>query len=259
MPLGNLPVRPHMVHAAADETGLRSEIIRVVRFAADNAPRSLQRRVGPSEVGTPCARQLGYKVSDHPPAPGRDTMHDPWPSILGTATHAWLAEAFELANVTAEREGKAAPWHLEQRVDVGLGLNGSCDCFHEPSGVVLDWKILGDTQYRKYTTEGPSETYRVQAHCYGLGWLRAGYVVNRVGIGFFGRAKKLSDLHIWSEPFDLDVALRALKRLRTVQQLVASGVEPTRLPIAPGGACYFCQFRGRPEDGFCSAQRDGNS
>ena len=251
MPLGSLPRARHDEAAAADATGLRSEIIRVIRHAADNAPRSLQRRIGPSEIGTPCTRQLGYKVADHDPAPGRASIHDPWPSIVGTATHAWLADAFEITNADATRRGEPEPWLLEQRVDVGLGLTGSCDCFHVPSRTVLDWKVLGDTQYRRYTSDGPSETYRVQGHCYGLGWERAGFTVDRVGIGFFGRAKRLSDLHIWSEPYDREIALRALKRLRDVGRIVEAGADPQRLPAVPGGQCHFCSYQGPAKQGFC--------
>lgn len=250
MVLGSLPPPKQFEHP--DETGLRAEIIRSIREFATNAPRNLQRAVGPSEVGTPCARQLAYKMT--PTIERSRDLHDPWPSIIGTATHAWLADAFTHANNLARQQGRPPAWHLERRVDVGFGLRGSCDCFHEPTGTVLDWKILGETQYRKYTTEGPSETYETQADCYGLGYVRAGYTVRRVGIGFFGRSKRLSDLHIWSKPFDLDNALRALKRMRQVQELVQHGVHPLRIPATPGGACYFCEFRGAAENGLCPGE-----
>ena len=252
MALGALPPPKQVQHP--DETGLRSEIIHAIRDFATNAPRNLQRAVGPSEVGTPCARQLAYKMS---PAVERSRdLHDPWPSIIGTATHAWLADCFTHANNLARQTGATPPWHLERRVDVGFGLRGSCDCFHEPTGVVLDWKVLGETQYRKYTTEGPSPTYRTQAHCYGLGYLRLGYQVRTVGIGFFGRSKRLSDLHIWSEPFDIEVALQALKRMGQVQELIQHGVHPLRVPSTPGGACYFCEFKGAADDGLCPGKAE---
>lgn len=252
MALGSLPPPKQVQHP--DETGLRSEIIRSIREFATNAPRNLQRAVGPSQVGTPCARELAFMMS--PVERARD-LHDPWPSIIGTATHAWLADAFAHANNVARQRGLPPAWHLERRVDVGFGLRGSCDCFHEPTGVVLDWKILGETMWRKYVNEGPSETYRTQAHCYGLGYLRLGYQVNTVGIGFFGRSKRLSDLHIWSEPFDLDTALRALQRMRQVQELVQHGVHPMRIPATPGGQCFFCAYRtSEPNDGMCPGKAE---
>lgn len=248
MALGELPLSPSARAAKDDETGLRSEIIHNIREYEASRPRSLQLAVGPSQVGTPCARELAYQVAKVDIA---RNIHDPWPSIVGTATHAWLADAMEYANAEALKRGAPQPWHIERKVDVGLGLKGSCDAFHEPKKTVIDWKILGETQHRKYVSEGPSDGYRVQAHCYGLGYVRAGFQVERVAIGFFGRAKKLSDLYVWSEPFDMAVALRALKRLQTVQQLIGAGVEPQRIPATPGGQCYFCSWKGKAEDGFC--------
>jgi hypothetical protein len=249
MALGTLPSTPAGRHAAADETGLRSEIIHNIRAYANSRPRSLQLAVGPSQVGTPCARQLAYQVAQHEEA--RD-IHDPWPSILGTATHVWLADAMEYANAQALLRGEEQPWHIERKVDVGLGLRGSCDAFHAPKKTVIDWKVLGKTQHAKYCEQGMSEKYEVQADCYGLGYLRAGFEVERVAVAMFRRDGKLSDLHIWSKPFDLDNALRALKRLRTIQQLVEAGVAPQRVPAKPGGECYFCSWRGDPAEGFCA-------
>lgn len=228
-----------------DETGLRDLIIDNIRYAADNAPRSLQRNIGPSQVGTPCDRQLAYRL-DHTPE-ARSFM-DPWPSIVGTATHAWLADAMEGHNQRLVAAGQPPRWHLEKRVDVGLGLTGSCDCFDEVTGCVLDWKILGNTQYTKYVKEGPSAEYRVQAHCYGLGYARAGYDVQRVGIGFFGRAKTLNDLHIWSEPFDAGVAIAALARMQSTNEKLAAGVKPIDIPAEPGAVCFFCPFKRNGDD-----------
>jgi hypothetical protein len=250
--LDALPQTPAARAAAADPTGLRSEIISNVRAYANSRPRQLQRDVGPSQVGTPCTRELAFQVAHTEPC--RD-VHDPWPSIVGTATHTWLADAMEYANAQALLAGRPQPWHIERKVDVGLGLKGSCDAFHEPKRTVIDWKVLGDTQHRKYTNDGPSAGYRVQAHCYGFGYKRAGFQVDRVAIGFFGRAKKLSDLYIWSEPFDETVALRALKRLRLVQQGTSQGITPLSFPATPGGACYFCDYQGDPAQGYCPGKK----
>lgn len=231
-----------------DETGLRDIIIDSIKDAAENAPRSLQKHIGPSQVGTPCQRQLAYHLAGTKES--RSFM-DPWPSIVGTAVHAWIADAMERQNQLLIADGKPARWHLEKRVDVGLGLSGSCDCFDEITGTVLDWKILGNTQYTKYVKEGPSETYRVQAHCYGLGYARAGFEVKRVGIGFFGRAKTLNDLHIWSEPFDANVAIAALARMQKTNEALAAGAEPIDIVAAPGAVCFFCPFKRGTDDEAC--------
>lgn len=245
MALTQMAAAPKRRASKPDETGLRDIVIDSIRYAADNAPRSLQKHIGPSQVGTPCDRQLAYRLNGTKES--RSFM-DPWPSIVGTAVHAWIADALEQQNQILIAQGKAPRWHLEQKVDVGLGLTGSCDCYDEETGCVLDWKILGNTQYTKYVKEGPSEEYRVQAHCYGLGYARAGFEVKRVGIGFFGRAKTLNDLHIWSEPFDPNIAIKALARMKTTQEALDAGAEPLDIAAAPGAPCFFCPFKRAGDD-----------
>src|SRR5688500_19659658 len=78
-----------------DETRLRHLIIDGIRYAADNAPRSLQKHIGPSQVGTSCDRQLAYRLNH---TPETRSFMDPWPSIVGTAVHAWIADALEIQN-----------------------------------------------------------------------------------------------------------------------------------------------------------------
>src|SRR5262249_28272716 len=68
---------------------LATDVIQAVKYAAANAPRSLQAAPGPSELGTPCTRRLAYKTADWDPKPNSDT--DPWASVQGTAVHAWMA------------------------------------------------------------------------------------------------------------------------------------------------------------------------
>jgi hypothetical protein len=252
MALGSLP--PSRRKEIKDESGLRSTILSVVKNKYQNAPRSLQKRIGPSEVGTPCDRQLGYKLSGMKPA--RENFSDPLPSILGTAFHAWLEGAFEMDNQRLVAEGKPPRWIIEKRVNAGFGLSGSCDVFDTLTGTVGDHKLLGNTSYQKYVKEGPSETYRTQAHTYGLGFVQAGYAVNRVAILMYGKAKTLNDLHIWSEPFDMTIALKALKRMKEVQTLLDEGGTPRDLAANPGDPCFWCPFKGACEDGYCEGMGD---
>jgi hypothetical protein len=242
-------------HRNADQTGLRGTILDIIRNHANNSERSLQKRIGPSQVGTPCHRRLAFEMSGIEET--RD-LNDPLASILGTAYHAWLAECFTKANPAFP----APPiWLLENRVDVGFGLRGSSDVFHVPTGTVLDWKLLGNTTFDKYTkvtpdspTGSPSEEYRVQAHSYGLGFARAGFTVNRVAIVMFGRSKYLRDLHIWSEPWQPDIALRALNRMVLLQEYLGRGLHPNTIAAVPGGSCHFCKHKSTNggRDGYCA-------
>jgi hypothetical protein len=96
----------------AEERDRAAEVARqltgAVRAYSANRPRSLQRRIGPSEVGSPCTRSLGYKLAGVEPV--NTGGGDPWASFVGTATHAELEAGVQ----AAPSEG----WATEVRVKV---------------------------------------------------------------------------------------------------------------------------------------------
>ena len=190
------------------ETVLRGR----VRWYSDNRPRSLQRRLGPSEVGTPCTRQLAYKVAQHP-AVNHDGG-DPWPSFVGTATHAELDAVFS---------GTPDEWLTEQRVTVDddLNLSGSADLLrlHADGNTVIDHKVVGAGTLRKVRTQGPSATYRTQINLYAHGFARRGIPVEYVAIAFWPRSGQLSGLQVWLRRYDQTVVDAALARLQAVRAL----------------------------------------
>jgi hypothetical protein len=239
-----------------DTTGLKQLVVDVVNNVQAYHPRTLQRKLGPSEIGEDCPRQLAYKISNHPEVPYR--VADQLPSFLGIAAHARMAEACELWN-----RAHPGTWIIEKRVSVpGIldGGEGTGDAFHVPSGTVLDWKFLGDTTYRKIQTLGPGRKYRSQVHTYGLGWTFKGYRVNRVAIGVFGRSKPLSGMFVWAEEFRPDVAWHELKRVQDIRTIVEwvqqRGGHMDLIPAVPGDGCFWCPFRGEPAQGFCSGRAE---
>lgn len=73
---------------AAVETPARTlpgHLLSVITGASSNAPRSLQRRIGPSEVGQPCERRLLLQLLG---ATRHNTSTDQCPATVGTAVHA---------------------------------------------------------------------------------------------------------------------------------------------------------------------------
>jgi hypothetical protein len=245
---------PKGAPAIADITGARAAVIDVVeRFSAIH-PRTLQRELGPSEVGEPCARQLAYKLMDGPENPARRI--DPWPSFLGIAAHARLADALDWAE--SQNPGT---WLTERRVKIpGVrdGGRGTSDALYIPTWTVVDWKFLGDTTFREIQTIGitGSRKYRTQGHVYGLGWSAAGFPVRHVALGIFGRSKPLSSMFVTSEPFNPAYAAAELERVAQVRTVVEwlrvqGSTDVAIVPPTPGKGCFYCPYRGSSQQGYC--------
>lgn len=221
---------------------LKDELIGIVRWAAANDPRTLQVALGPSDLGVDCMRRLAYGLSAT--AAVNDTA-DPWFAIVGKAVHEWLGTTIELFNANSGRPFEQRRYWVEERLRITsdqFGLSGSCDLYDADRATVIDHKVVGATALKKYIDKGPSNVYRTQVHLYGLGHIQAGRPVREVAIAFYPRSGYLSDMHVWSEPFDAQIALDALRRAATVQQL-ATVLPPDQIPASPDPAgCTWCDF-----------------
>lgn len=216
--------------------------------AANNAPRSKQKAIGPSEVGEPCARKLTYKIYDWPEV---NTGRDPWASIIGTAVHAWMADLFEARN-TPLPDGRPR-YKIEERVTVRVNANGSgelagsSDLYDRLTRTVWDWKCVGITSLNRYRRHGPGQQYRYQAHLYARGQENAGETPERVAICFLPRHHELTP-YVWSEEYRPEVADEALARLDALHQLIQR-LDPEShpenwefIPTSPDAKCSWCPF-----------------
>lgn len=222
-----------------------------IYWAAENTDRSLQRFIGPSEIGTDCSRELAYKLAETP----RVNRGDPWFTVIGTAVHEWLSFALDEYQKQVLGRGKTNPrWLVEQRVRIDhdeFGTSGSTDVLDLDLGEVIDYKVVGNDSMKRYKANGPSEQYRVQAHTYAKGWRQAGRDIRAVTIVFLPRTTFLHGMHIWSEPFDESVADHALSRVGTIRRAVAAGVSPALFPVRLADRAEYCQWcpflrRGQP-------------
>lgn len=226
----------------------QADYMTAVVDAITNHPRSLQKRIGPSEVGDPCARKLLYKLTG---TPERDLPPN-WRATVGTGGHMWQEETFDRANLTFATSSSTPGverWLIEERVTVGVDANGnpitgSCDLFDRATGTVIDHKFVGPKQLRKYKAQGPSDTYRVQAHLYGQGYVNAGLTVNAVAISFLPRDGDLADAYWWSEPFNPQIAANAMQRLQGLQIIHgALGDQAFAAVDTADSYCNGCPFR----------------
>lgn len=227
-----------------------TDIFGIISDALTNDPRSKQTRIGPSEMGNPCDRRIGYHLAGITKANKRGNQVA-WKPAIGTAVHSMFADIFsrdELARFNADTNADPR-WYVEDRLNVGsindTDIDGSCDLFDAWTGGVIDWKFTTRNMIReKYRPHGPGDQYRTQAHLYGRGWQRRGFTPRWVAIVFMTRDGEFTDRHVWHENYDEQIALNALDRVASIgnalQALGPDFVIPT-LP-ATEAHCNYCPW-----------------
>ena len=63
---------------------LKQNLTDIILWAERQNPRATQANIGPSEIGDPCDRRIGYRLAQIP-ACNKD--FDPWTAVMGTAVH----------------------------------------------------------------------------------------------------------------------------------------------------------------------------
>jgi hypothetical protein len=193
-----------------------------------NAPRNLQKLIGPSEIGIECLRCLAKKLLQMPQGDGRS-----WYPAIGTAVHEWWLQDWMTEFFPDAR------W--ENKVTIGIVadrlITGHADLFVE--NTVVDLKVVGPPQI-KAAKIGPKPHYRTQVHCYGRGFELAGETVEKVAILHMPRsAATLAESVWWEEPYDRQVAIEALARAERIYSMVTADPDVVKtLPRAEG--CYDC-------------------
>ena len=227
-----------------------SELRRVFLEHAARAPRTLQQHLGPSELGVECDRQVAGKMAA---LPTTNHVADPWPSIVGTACHAWAAEAFEADNL---RSG-VLRWIAEQRVTPHPDHPGTADLYDGVERAVVDHKFLGESSMAK-VRKSPPRKYVVQLLLYGLGYHLMGLPVHRVALAAYPRtAASLDGLYVWERRF-LDesgqlapenlellqlVFAETARRREYAEAVLAQRMSIDDVPATPDGdECFFCPF-----------------
>lgn len=206
-------------------------------------PRSHQASIGPSELGTPCPSKLAHRLAGTRPV----NRSAAWRTAVGTAVHAWLADAFDTANTEIVATTGQQRFLVERRVTVGIvggqPVEGSCDLFDMATGTVIDWKVVGLTSLRSARMIGPKPQYRTQIHCYARGFVAQGHDVQRVAIMWLPQSGELAQAEFWSEPYDETVALQGLERANALR-LALDMPGPSVLPFLPkvDDYCATCAY-----------------
>lgn len=232
------PIAPHLTRRAEPDE-VFADYLAAIKAKIAAHPRTLQVRVGPSELGDECLRRLGYKLLE---VPERDLPPN-WKATVGTACHEWAEGAFDADNVrrAVALEGQER-WLIESELTVGFVpgygfVTGHSDLYDRVTGFNLDHKFLGRNSLEKYRRNGPSIVYKAQAHLYGQGWRLAGYPVDQVAICMLPRDGELRDGFMWSEPFNADAAQWALDRLAGLWRSIEQQGRDA-LPLLPTADSY---------------------
>lgn len=230
-----------------------AELRRVVVEHAERAPRSQQVHLGPSELGVECDRQVAGKLAR---LPKTNHVSDPWPSIVGTAVHAWLADAFTAANA---RTGQLR-WVAEQRVVPHPDHSGTADLYDALEQRLVDHKCLGESSMAKVRSGNVPRKYVVQLLLYALGYRRLGLPVRGVALAAWPRtSSSLDGLYVWEREYTpaddqlIEEVFAETATRKNYAQLLESGrISFMQIPSTPDNSeCYFCDFY-RPQ-----SARDG--
>lgn len=220
----------------ADE--LKREVQHLIRWADSNSERSLQKEIGPSEMGDACDRRLAYRLTETPEV---NAAKDPWPAIVGTAIHAWM-EIAVAKHQTYGRPGMPSNWITEMAVDPDRLVRGHSDVYDEARFRVIDWKTAGTDVLKKIRVQGPPASYIYQANLYGLGHENAGRQVKDIALVFLPRAGWLSGIYVWRDIYRRHLAERMVERLYRLGDQLIEGRNPWELPSTPSDACGYCPF-----------------
>jgi len=223
-------------------TDVESLLISKIEAAILNHPRSQQTRIGPSEIGTPCDRKLGYKLAQFPPI--RRPVAN-WKATVGGATHTWLEYVFS-DDSDFLTEKRVQPGFIDGEV-----FDGSADLYHKPSYTVIDWKIVGPNSMKKYAKH-TSPVYNVQRHIYGYGYENAGFRVESVALMILPSAGDLRD-HVWDcVPYNPQIAIDAIDKADRIARAgrVAGWENVIPKLKMTDDFCYSCPFQRSDADSW---------
>lgn len=222
-----------------------------VEHAGEDA-RTLQRHLGPSELGVECDRQVVWKLLGMPQT---NHVSDPWPSTRGRALHTHAEDVFNADNL---RTGLQR-WTTEHRVTPHPSHPGTADLYDAVEQCVDDHKFLGESSMAKIRKGWPRH-YLVQLLLYGLGYLLEGRPVRRVVVlAYPATASSLDGLYVRDHEFADEQAdgtwrIRpdVLELLSTVfaetdqrkayaAEVAAGARTIAQVPATPtNDGCYFC-------------------
>jgi hypothetical protein len=197
---------------------IANELIKAVTSTSKGSSRSQQREVGPSEIGG-CRRKVWLKLQGVEQT-NTETLR--LASIMGTAIHTYIQEAFERQDPFKER-------YILEGEFTAAGIRGHVDMYDKEKNEVIDWK----TTKKSNLTYFPSKQQRWQVQLYGFLIRESGLPVDNVTLVAIARDGDERDIVYHTEPYDAEVAAEAIDWLIDVRNR-------TEAP-APEKDAFFCK------------------
>lgn len=204
----------------------RDELLGIVQGQIDKHPRSAQKEIGPSEVGS-CQRKVAWKMAHG----GDSDAQGGWAAAKGTLIHAWLDETFSGIDRFMPDGGQRFFSDLKLAKTNPNVNGGTLDLYDLLQQTVIDFKCPGDWTMKSVRNGTISEGYYIQTMIYGYGLEMTGRPVSRVALLFLPMAG--DDLHsvargaiLLTWPYDRQVALDAFARIQRIRDML--DVAPVR-------------------------------
>ena len=217
---------------------LRQDLVDIIRWTDNRSARSMQKTIGPSEIGDSCLRKIAYRLAGTPEV--NDWM-DPLPAIVGTAIHAWMESAVS----QFQRVHHMDRWQTELTVHPDPNVVGHADLYDRELQAVVDYKTVSPTKLKEWKSKGPSELHKDQVNLYARGIVNAGLPVRYVCLVAIPRSGWLSDIRVYLERFEPERAQRALDRMYGLADtLIAQGdqLDFEAVEASPGRGCSYCPW-----------------
>jgi hypothetical protein len=217
---------------------LLTDITDVIRWTDNNSARSRQTAIGPSELGTDCDRRIAYRLAD---VPESNQWRDPLPAIVGTSIHAWLEKAIN----NFQKVHYLNRWLTEITVWPDPIVTGHCDLYDKDLQAVIDFKTVSPTRLKEWKSKGPSEQHIDQVNLYAKGLIAQGHPVQRVALIAVPRSGWLSEVRVWSGPYQPERAQACLDRMYGLaDKLIKMGddLDFEAIPAVPSQGCSYCPW-----------------
>jgi hypothetical protein len=217
--------------------GLAEWVADVVWTAEQNAPRSQQRAVGPSELGMGCSRQIAYRLAGTVPV---NMTVDPLAAVVGRAMHTWMAQLFAALGPPGR--------YLVEHAITFRGVPGTLDLYDRRNRTVIDWKFPRKAKVNRMRASGPPRHYIWQGQVYAAGLAAAGEAPVRIAVVYLPVDGTLADALAFAWPVAPLVAEEAVDRLDTVAGQLGNDAEghPGQVPAQPSRLCPWCPYH-RPQ------------